>query len=190
MTKTTSFRPPEDVAEYLEEMVDNKSEYIIGLIRDEMRTRGLTRREKLERELAEIQEEHNRKTRAAEELAERKAALEKKLGNYAEDKEQEVEDALDELDWLIRVHPELRREKEHMETVISKTGLRQNVLVNLCDEVDIHYCDLLTNQIDVLDERGIGYDELKEHRLHDENAGQELTDEEREQARAFLLDHF
>lgn len=190
MTKTTSFRPPEDVAEYLDEMVDNKSEYIIGLIRDEMRTRGLTRREKLERELAEIQEEHNRKTRAAEELAERKAALEKKLGNYAADKEQEVEDALVELDWLVRVHPAFRGDKAHMSTVIRKTGIPHTTLVKLCDEVDIHYCDLLTNQIDALEEIGIGYDELDDHRLHDEEAGQELTDEEREQARAFLLEHF
>jgi hypothetical protein len=63
-------------------------------------------------------------------------------------------------------------------------------LVDLCDEVDIHFCDLLSNQMDELEERGIGYDDRNSHELYDEDAGQKLTDDEREQAREFLLDNF
>jgi seryl-tRNA synthetase len=188
--KRTSVYLSKENWEYKEEMGISISTYVNEKLDEDRRTAGLTKREQLERELAEVREEYNRKSRAADELADKKAELKKQLGNYEDNKEQEVEDALDALNWIVRVHPELRSEKENMSIVINKTGLRHSLLVDLCDEVDIHFCDLLSNQMDELEERGIGYDDRNSHELYDEDAGQKLTDDEREQAREFLLDNF
>jgi len=188
--KRTSVYLSEENWEYKEEMGISISTYVNEKFDEDRRTAGLTKREQLERELAEVREEYNRKSRAADELADKKAELEKHLGNYEDNKEQEVEDALDALNWIVRIHPELRSDKESMSIVINKTGLRHSLLVDLCDEVDIHFCDLLSNQMDELEERGIGYDDRDSHELYDEDAGQKLTDDEREQAREFLLGNF
>lgn len=188
--KRTSVYLSEKNWEYKEEMGISVSTYVNEKLDEDRRTAGLTKREQLERELAEVREEYNRKSRAADELADKKAELEKHLGNYEDNKEQEVEDALDALNWIVRIHPELRSDKENMSIVINKTGLRHSLLVDLCDEVDIHFCDLLSNQMDELEERGIGYDDRDSHELYDEDAGQKLTDDEREQAREFLLGNF
>jgi seryl-tRNA synthetase len=188
--KRTSVYLSKENWEYKEEMGISISTYVNEKLDEDRRTAGLTKRKQLERELAEVREEYNRKSRAADELADKKAELKKQLGNYEDNKEQEVEDALDALNWIVRVHPELRSEKENMSIVINKTGLRHSLLVDLCDEVDIHFCDLLSNQMDELEERGIGYDDRNSHELYDEDAGQKLTDDEREQAREFLLDNF
>lgn len=187
-SKKSSIRWTDENLEYINEMIDNVNGYVNELVARERRSAGLTRREQLQRELAELREERQRKQRLVDELADREAELEHQLDEYAGNIEQELEDYVEGISWITRVHPDLRRDKEHMSVVLRKTGLRHSLLVELVEAVDIHYSELLTQQVDALEARGIPYEELSSHPLYDEEAGDELTDEEEDQVREFLRD--
>ena len=186
MSKPTSVRLSDENAEYVAEMGISPSTYINQKLDEDRAYAGLTRREQLERELAEAREERSRKQRAVDELEDSVAELEEKLSDYKGTVDQELDDAIEGLHWLTRVHPELRGSKEHMDVVIRKTGFRHSLLVDLCNEVDIHYGELMAPQYEDLESRGIGFDEREDHEMYDAEAGEELTTEEEEQVREWL----
>lgn len=185
--KVSSVRWKGENWEYIQEMDIAPSRWANEKMAEERRTAGLTRRDRLERELGELREERQRKERLANELADKEAEIERKLKEYENNIEQEVEDAIKGLDWITRVHPDLRTDKEQMRAVIKNTGLRHSLLVDLCESVDIHYGELLGECYTVLtEEMGVPYEDIYSHPLYDESAGEELTSEEEGQVRAFL----
>ncbi|QPV64498.1 hypothetical protein I7X12_07770 [Halosimplex litoreum] len=153
-----------------------------------MQTRGLTRREKLESELAEIRDEKRKVSRRLDDLEDDEQRVQQELEQYTGKLDTRISEVVDGLDWLTRVHPELRPHKEYTEVVRKKTGLNHSMLVDLCEAVDVHYSagDVLNQHRDELDDRGIGFDELDEHPLHDAEAGDKLTEDEIEAVSEYL----
>jgi hypothetical protein len=186
MSKVTSVRISDENLEYCDEMGIKPSAYINEKLDEDRASAGLTRREQLERELAQVREERSRKKRTIDDLEDKASEIEQQLEEYQGTQEREIEDALEGLHWLTRVHPDLRPVKEYTAVVRKKTGLRHSLLVDLCDSVDIHYAELLGSNVEELDNRGVERGELYSHELYDEPAGDELTSDEEEAIRAFL----
>lgn len=185
-SKNSSIRWTADNAEYLDEMVDNVNGYINDLVARERRTASLTRREKLERELAEVREERARKAKSLESLELTESELKNKLENHTENVEARIDSIVDGLGIVTIVHPTLRGDKEWMTMVRNKTGLKHSVLVDLCDSVDIHCQDVPLNQIEHFDEQGVSWEDLCSHPLYDDEKGRDLTEAEEEEVRQWL----
>lgn len=188
MSRPTSVRLSDENADYVDEMDISPSTYINSKLDEDRRTAGLTKKQKLERELAELREERNRKERKAAEIAEQVDELEGQLESYSQNKEKEIEDAIEGLHWITRVHPAARADKQAMHTVLSKTGLRWHIIKDLVDSVDIHFCKVVGQVTERYDEFGV--DEPKNHLLYDDEAGIGLTAAEEELVREFLLEQF
>lgn len=189
MSGTTSIRWTNENQEYVDEMIDNVNGYVNELVARERRAAGLTRREQLERELAEIRDKRARKERSLDELELAEAELKNKIEDYTQDLEGRIEEIIDDLGIVTMVHPYLRGDKKWMEMVRNKTGLRHSVLANLCDSVDIHCHNIPLNQAEHFEEQGVPWEDLCNHSLYDNEKGRNLTDDEEEEVRQWLWEH-
>jgi uncharacterized FlaG/YvyC family protein len=186
MSDTTSIRWTKENREYVDEMIDNVNGYINDLVARERRTASLTRREKLERELAEVREERARKEKSLDDLELTESELKNKLENHTENVEARIDSIVDGLGIVTIVHPRLRGDKEWMTMVRNKTGVKHSVLVDLCESVDIHCHDVPLKQIEHFDEQGVSWEDLCNHPLYDDEKGRELTEAEEDEVREWL----
>lgn len=183
-----SFRAPDDINEYLDNLVDNKSEYVINLIKQDMRTRGLTRREKLEEELAELRDEKRKVSRRLDSIKEDEERLQTELENYRDNIDARVDDIIDSLGAITVVPPQLRDDKDTMANVIRKTGLDFNTLVDLCGTIDLHFSFVGEHNFEKLVRMGL--EDYTDHELYQpDNEHMTLTDDEQEQVREYLREN-